>query len=902
MKKLFLSICILLIACCNAFATHIRAGEITYRCVGGYSYEITVTTWSNTCGTSTDDCEVNVYFGDGDSAVAPRVNGPFGTVCASAGEGEIVVGVACTRKNIYTILHTYDGPGNYTITSEIPNRNDGICNINGGNSDNTSFSLHSEVVINPFFDCNNSSILTQMPIDEGCIGQCFEHNPGAYDADGDSLYYKLIPCYAGGSPIIPGFVLPPNMNWTDIDPNSGDIRWCAPNTICQYNIALKIEEWKKIDGVPLRYYAGSVVRDMQINIVSCLNTMPTLSNPPDTCVVAGSNVSFNVTANDAEFNNITLSASGGPFLISPSATFTAVSSPGTATGTFSWTPGCNAIQLLPYMVTFKALDSDPTTPLANYESSFIKVVPPPPTGLTAIPGGSMMVLNWTPSFCADTTGTNPLKRYLIYRKNGCTPWIPGPCETGVPSYSGYTFIGQTFSGSITTYTDNNGGAGLLHGVDYSYLIVAVYSDGSQSFASTSVCARLVRDVPIITNVSVLTTNTSGQIWTHWTKPIANVFNLDTIAYPPPYEYRLMKAAGMNPVASAFTLEVSYTYAAYWQLNDTGFVSTMNTVASANAFRIDFYSNGALRGSTHTASSVFLSSTPSDNKVSLSWQENVPWVNNLYYIFKELPVGSSTFVLIDSTILQNYVDSNLVNGITYCYKVQSRGAYSDTTLPRPLYNMSQIKCDTPIDLTPPCQPAFTVTPDCETPINFISWDNPNNYCCDDAIQYNIYYAETTDANMELIYSTTNMNDTTYSHVDDFMGVASIAGCYTVTAVDSFANESPVLNTICVDNCPAYELPNVFTPNGDGINDFVIPLPYRFVKDVEIKIYDRWGLLMFETTDPDIMWDGRSAQSKGQCPDGTYFYICTVNEIRVKGITPRTLKGFIQLINTKTAPTK
>ncbi|MCE3279895.1 MAG: hypothetical protein K0S44_2086, partial [Bacteroidetes bacterium] len=37
-----------------------------------------------------------------------------------------------------------------------------------------------------------------------------------------------------------------------------------------------------------------------------------------------------------------------------------------------------------------------------------------------------------------------------------------------------------------------------------------------------------------------------------------------------------------------------------------------------------------------------------------------------------------------------------------------------------------------------------------------------------------------------------------------------------------------------------------------------------------------------------------------PDGTYFYLCTVNEIRVQGITPRVLKGFIQLINTTSSP--
>jgi gliding motility-associated-like protein len=146
----------------------------------------------------------------------------------------------------------------------------------------------------------------------------------------------------------------------------------------------------------------------------------------------------------------------------------------------------------------------------------------------------------------------------------------------------------------------------------------------------------------------------------------------------------------------------------------------------------------------------------------------------------------------------------------------------------------------------------------------------------------------------------MGTTSFIHVDDYNGVPSIAGCYAVTAVDSFGNESPIFKKVCIDNCPEYELPNVFSPNGDGHNDLFSPLPYRYVKDVNISIYDRWGLLMFETTDPDILWDGTNFKNKEKCPDGTYFYVCTVNEIHIEGIKPRTLKGFVQLINTSEKP--
>ncbi|MFL5764665.1 MAG: gliding motility-associated C-terminal domain-containing protein, partial [Bacteroidia bacterium] len=59
-------------------------------------------------------------------------------------------------------------------------------------------------------------------------------------------------------------------------------------------------------------------------------------------------------------------------------------------------------------------------------------------------------------------------------------------------------------------------------------------------------------------------------------------------------------------------------------------------------------------------------------------------------------------------------------------------------------------------------------------------------------------------------------------------------------------------------------------------------------------DRWGLEMFQTTDKDVKWDGTNASSGTKCTDGVYFYVCTVNEIRISGIRPRVIKGFVQII--------
>ena len=48
-------------------------------------------------------------------------------------------------------------------------------------------------------------------------------------------------------------------------------------------------------------------------------------------------------------------------------------------------------------------------------------------------------------------------------------------------------------------------------------------------------------------------------------------------------------------------------------------------------------------------------------------------------------------------------------------------------------------------------------------------------------------------------------------------------------------------------------NAFSPNGDGVND-ILRVRGLNLLELELKIFDRWGELVFETTDQSIGWDG------------------------------------------------
>ena len=77
-----------------------------------------------------------------------------------------------------------------------------------------------------------------------------------------------------------------------------------------------------------------------------------------------------------------------------------------------------------------------------------------------------------------------------------------------------------------------------------------------------------------------------------------------------------------------------------------------------------------------------------------------------------------------------------------------------------------------------------------------------------------------------------------------------------------------------------LPNIFTPNGDAINDeFFIDTNEIPIKSFSLKIYNRMGVLLFSSSTEKIGWDGRT-NSGVKVPEGVYFYTVEINGQKYK----------------------
>ena len=750
-RKLLLIIGLFFCFAFSAKATHQRAAEITYTWLGGNAYEFTLTCYTyspSPAGLQRDS--LLVQWGDGTEEYIPRV------VLQNLGDDYTL--------NVYKKIHNFASSGSFTISMEDANRNFGVVNV--PNSVMVPMHIETELVINPFLGYNNSVQLLNAPVDKGCVGKLYLHNPSAYDPDGDSLSYRLVTCKGQDGMDIAGYTLPQASQSFDIDPVTGELRWDVPVLQGEYNVAIMVEEWRH--GIKI----GSVVRDMQILVSHCNNDLPEIQCDDLYCLVAGEQLSFVISASDPNSDNVTLTASGAPLELSISP---AMLNPESDFGLqpqmeFLWNTTYAHIRNIPYQLVIHAKDDASPVSLTNLKTVTINVMAPKVQNFAAEVHGHDVTLTWTAYPCTNASAL------LVYRKVGCDGYAPDACETGIRE--GYQLVETLNDISVTSYTDHN----LLQGVECEYRIVAQFPDGAMSIVSDAACVRLKNDSPLMTHVSNDSIDlVSGHVIACWARPK----EIDE-QYVAPYSYALTRILGD---------ETSIVY----EGADTTFLDAMVDLAEHTLliYKVEMRDAGQqLMGTSATASAVMLTVNSLDNEAQLTWTEAVPWLVDSTQVFKEV---DGRFVKVASVADMAYTDTDVESDETYRYYVRTFGHYTMEGILRPLINYSAIR---------------TVR---------IGHEEP---------------------------------------VDEF----------------------------------SYVLPNVITPNGDGYNDVFEPkvTGLTLITGAKTVIFNRWGNILHDTDDPLIHWDGKSKQTKMDCPAGTYFYVTDITYQGETGEETLHLQGSITLV--------
>ncbi|WP_165823858.1 T9SS type B sorting domain-containing protein [Pseudochryseolinea flava] len=974
-QKLLRQLSLLLLFLCSlpfgVFATHMRAGNILLEKVipndcSDRRYKIRIIAYIDTestvpFGGSTSD--VLAIYGRSHEAFMIQVP----EIKSTNGDGTQFFEIIDADRHIarveFVYFHEFPGNDVYTITFTEINRNAGILNMS--RSVDTPFFIETKITLDSYLGCSTPALIEVPPVDRACSGIMWTHTPGAVDLK-DSISYELQIPKSGPLTLVGNYASPERSQFYSsidyskanekrdgfptfvMDPRSGLITWDAPGNTGEYNIAFHIIEWRKVDNV--WYRMGYVRRDMQIIVEDgCDHNRPDLEVPPDTCVVAGTLLKETIWYWDqfleppklpGILNPINIKAYSPVFLRGATTIphhqnedyLPGKVKPGYPME-FTWQTECDDVHDQPFYVNFKVTDQgDPQ--LATFKTWRIRVIGPPPrfNDRTLNVSTRTATLKWDPYVCQNA------ETMQVWRRVDSVGYTGSVCETGMPPGLGYELIG-TVPINQSAYVDNNSGKGLAPGAQYCYRLVAIFpssSGGGESIVSSDTClAPFVTKDPIMTKVSIRKTDLEdGIIDVQWHKP------LDTTV-PQPYKYEVYRSEGFtrgNDSTLVATVDGS--------MNDVESItdSNLNTEEKVYNYSVTLYKDGNPIGWSPTASTVRLTNESELGKINLFWSATVPWSNSIsddgagtymHKIYRGVEGATDDELVeiatIDPTAAGLFFSDNgpFEANKDYCYRVETFGSYGNDDLPTPLPNFSQMICTEPGDSIPPCVPELTVElAPCEALIesgqlcnannvtNTITWEKPTSEDCDDIRKYHIWVSNTKGGTYTKRY-TVPATTTTFSE-----DTPTFARCYRIQAEDDSKNLSELSNEVCNDNCPMYVLPNVFTPNGDELNDVFsafnirnlcneddcsdVPLKLRrdcarFVEDVKFTVFNRWGQQVYtyqSDTGPEntiyIDWDGKDNSGKMVEP-GVYYYAAEVKFVTADpAASLKVYKSWVQVI--------
>jgi hypothetical protein len=357
----------------DCYGTHLTGGDISYapepNAPSPFTYVFTLRLYRDTGGV--DSPNATLDFG---------VQGSSQTVAVSSRERVGTQLGNSLEALVYQFRYTYPAAGTYIVRFTENSRNPGVVNLS--ESGTTPFHIETSFTISPTLGTNRGPQLLNPPIFRAVAGQKVCMNPAAFDADGDSLAYRLVTPLGKANVAVnmyqfPNQITPLGVSESggapvfSINAVTGEMCWDAPglrkrnggvmtnpDDFAQYAIAFVVEEWR--NGSRL----SAMTRDFAITVAPPAAPAPELR--AENVAAAGFNADRQVRVEPGQRltfpvlyksqvpnvldSLVLVSETGAPY---GTASATARDSAGFTKVTYSWTPTEANRRRQPYLLVFR---------------------------------------------------------------------------------------------------------------------------------------------------------------------------------------------------------------------------------------------------------------------------------------------------------------------------------------------------------------------------------------------------------------------------------------------------------------------------------------------------------------------------------------------------------------------
>lgn len=869
--KYFLGLLIFISSPFLLYSSHIIGGKITYRYLGTNKYEIKLTVYRD-CSDIVDfdnPSPITIYNNDNNNLVTSNLVSLFYRDTLQPINPDpcfIPPSGICVEEGYYldTVFLAPNING-YTISFQRCCHNVSVLNIYNPSMVGITITAQIPPQIN-----NSASFLNYPPI-YICVNDTFNYSFASMDIDGDSLVYNLCHLYSGGTNfnVMPTPANPPpytqipwvtgysatnpvnSQNGITFNSTNGTIQF-VPTTIGQFAVGVCVDEFR--NGILL----NTNRLEMQFNVVPCylVSSIPTATN-----LCEGLNINFQNGSNNAtnfhwDFGDTNLSSDTSNIAI-PSYTYSNY-------GTYT-------VSLIAINNSYGAC-KDTTTKVINVNPLLAPTLQPNYTScyknnyINLLVGGAFdntATFNWnlginaTPS---NPTTFNPTVHFdtiiqpisVVVSQYGCTDTL----------FSQINFINPIASINTNNLNCNDT---TLHFVSFSDNYNNLYWDfGIPNITSdTSTYDDVYYTYPSYGNYTVTLIAYNGSCSDTATEQI-NVYPKLKLDWINTVETQCLKNNSFN-----------FTPTGIWGSNATFFWAFYN---SSNTTTLNIQSPTNITYTTTGYKLVkFLVSENGCTKYAQAVVNVLPNPTANFYVSDSVacqPLTTTLYNQSTSTIpytSQWQINNATQNNLDSILILNNSGLYSITLIVTDTNNCTDtLTKQNYINVLPKPQVSVHATPiitDILSPeINFTINTNTQN-------QTILNFG---DNNFTIQQNTFH----TYTDTGNYQ--------YTLITQNNFNCLDTIKGTIIIKPYNAIFIPNTFTPNNDGLNDYYTPIiPYY--KSVDVKIYNRWGQLIFKTNDITQGWDGK----QNNTPVKTDVYNYLIN-IEFLDNTTQTKTGQINLI--------